>query len=160
MLLYQQRRAAPSDLLGTTWANLSIVRLSVILFYGLITSALWAAPLYGWLLLVGAYARRATFFVGRPTLGSRLPRSRKIVVAAGYIAQIVGQRVTGRWEEVFVVVQYPKGTHAPTRAARSGEISRAVGWIDSSSPPDSSMAPFTTADRSVYARLATSPKNI
>ena len=37
----------------------------------------------------------------------------KIVVGTGYIAQIVGQRVTGRWEEAFVVVQYPKGTHAP-----------------------------------------------
>lgn len=112
MLLVSTLALAPSGLASTTWANLSIVRLWVILLYGIITSALWAAPLYGWLLLVGAYARRATFlWAVLPWLA--LCAIEKIVFGTGYITQIVGQRVTGKWEEAFVVVQYPKGVHAP-----------------------------------------------
>ncbi len=112
MLLISTVALAPSGLAGTTWANLSIFRLSVILFYGLITSALWAAPLYGWLLLVGAYARRATFlWAVLPWLA--LCAMEKIVVGTAYLAHIVGQRVTGNFEEAFVVVQYPKGVHVP-----------------------------------------------
>ncbi len=79
----------------------------MILIYTVITSALWAAPLYGWLLLVGAYARRATF------LWAVLPwlavcAIEKIVFGTGYLAHIVGQRVTGNFAEAFVVVQYPR----------------------------------------------------
>jgi ABC-2 type transport system permease protein len=33
----------------------------VVLLYGLIAIALWHAPIYGWLLLVSGWARRATF---------------------------------------------------------------------------------------------------
>ncbi len=103
---------APSGLAGTTWANLPVFRLSAILFYGLVTSALWATPLYGWLLLVGAYARRATFlWAVLPWLA--LCAIEKLVVGTGYIANMVGQRVTGNYEEAFVVVQYPKGAHVP-----------------------------------------------
>ena len=36
-------------------------RLSVILLYGIVTPSLWQAPVYGWLLLVSGWARRATF---------------------------------------------------------------------------------------------------
>jgi ABC-2 type transport system permease protein len=112
MLLISSAALAPSGLAGTTWALLPIFRLSVILFYGLITSALWAAPLYGWLLLVGGYARRATFlWAVLPWLA--LCAIEKIVLGTAYLAHMVGQRVTGNFEEAFVVVQYPKGAHVP-----------------------------------------------
>jgi ABC-2 type transport system permease protein len=112
MLLISSAALAPSGLAGTTWALLPICRLSVILFYGLITSALWAAPLYGWLLLVGGYARRATFlWAVLPWLA--LCAIEKIVMGTAYLARMVGQRVTGNFEEAFVVVQYPKGAHVP-----------------------------------------------
>ncbi|MFL6590034.1 MAG: ABC transporter permease [Chthoniobacterales bacterium] len=112
MLLITSVALAPSGLAGTTWRLLPIFRLSVILFYGLITSALWAAPLYGWMLLVGAYARRATF------LWAVLPwlavcAIEKIVFGTGYLARIVAQRVTGNFEEAFVVMRYPKDAHVP-----------------------------------------------
>src|SRR3954465_11706045 len=61
MLLISSAALAPSGLAGTTWRLLPIARLSLILSYSVVTSAFWAAPVYGWLLLVGAYARRATF---------------------------------------------------------------------------------------------------
>lgn len=112
MLLISTAALAPSGLAGTTWRLLPIGRLAVLLSYSLVTSALWAAPLYGWLLLVGGYARRATFlWAVLPWLA--LGAIEKIVFGTAYVARIIGERVTGKFEEAFVVVHYPKGSHAP-----------------------------------------------
>ena len=46
---------------ATTWANIPVVQNWIVLFYGLVVLALWHAPIYGWLLLVSGWARRATF---------------------------------------------------------------------------------------------------
>jgi ABC-2 type transport system permease protein len=47
---------------GTLWAQVSIVPMSLMLFYHLFTvHVLWHAPFYGWFLLVSAWARRAAF---------------------------------------------------------------------------------------------------
>src|SRR3989440_5309125 len=44
------------------WTQLSFVQMSLLLLYHLMTvHALWPAPIYGWLLLVSGWARRATF---------------------------------------------------------------------------------------------------
>jgi ABC-2 type transport system permease protein len=43
------------------WVQWPFFRMSVILIYGLVTLALWHAPIYGWLLMVSAWARRAPF---------------------------------------------------------------------------------------------------
>jgi len=42
----------------TLWANLPLGRIWLILAYGLVTNALWHAPVYAWFLLVSAWARR------------------------------------------------------------------------------------------------------
>jgi ABC-2 type transport system permease protein len=46
---------------ATTWANVPMFQNWVVLLYGLVALALWHAPIYGWLLLVSGWARRATF---------------------------------------------------------------------------------------------------
>jgi ABC-2 type transport system permease protein len=46
---------------ATTWANVPFFQNWLVLLYGLVTLALWHAPIYGWLLLVSGWARRATF---------------------------------------------------------------------------------------------------
>lgn len=51
----------PSGLAGTTFARYNILLQSVILLYGLVALTLWWAPVYAWLLMVSAWARRATF---------------------------------------------------------------------------------------------------
>jgi ABC-2 type transport system permease protein len=51
--------SAPS--LATLWANVKFFQGIVALLYALIAIALWHAPVYGWLLLVSAWAKRATF---------------------------------------------------------------------------------------------------
>lgn len=47
--------------LASTTMPLLPGHLAMTLFYGLLTMALWQAPFYSWLLLVSAWARRATF---------------------------------------------------------------------------------------------------
>jgi ABC-2 type transport system permease protein len=46
---------------ATTWAHFPVFQNWVVLLYGLVAIALWHAPIYGWLLLVSGWARRATF---------------------------------------------------------------------------------------------------
>jgi ABC-2 type transport system permease protein len=46
---------------ATTWTNVPFFQNWIVLLYGLIALSLWHAPIYGWLLLVSAWARRATF---------------------------------------------------------------------------------------------------
>jgi ABC-2 type transport system permease protein len=43
------------------WAGVPIGYLSFAMLYGLLATALWHAPLYAWLLLVGGWAKRMTF---------------------------------------------------------------------------------------------------
>ena len=112
ILLMDTVALAPSGLGSTTWANLALGRLSVLLFYYLMTNALWQAPVYGWLLLVGGYARRATFlWAVLPWLA--LCAIEKIVLGTGYFASMLNHRITGGFEEAFVVAHYPKDAHVP-----------------------------------------------
>jgi ABC-2 type transport system permease protein len=50
-----------SPSLAMVWANLPLLKSWVALFYSLIAISLWHAPIYGWLLMVSAWARRTTF---------------------------------------------------------------------------------------------------
>ena len=43
------------------WRELPFFEMQLVLLYELVVVALWHAPLYGWLLLVSGWARRATF---------------------------------------------------------------------------------------------------
>ncbi|HUO24122.1 MAG TPA: hypothetical protein VMU61_00555 [Candidatus Aquilonibacter sp.] len=63
MLLWSSAVLAGSGLdVGKLWASLSFFRMSALLLYHLVTAhALWPAPVYCWLLLVSAWARRAPF---------------------------------------------------------------------------------------------------
>lgn len=48
--------------IGSLWARMSFFHMSLMLFYHIVTvHGLWYAPLYGWLLLVSAWAPRAPF---------------------------------------------------------------------------------------------------
>jgi ABC-2 type transport system permease protein len=48
--------------IGTLWAGMSFFHMSLMLLYHILTvHGLWYAPLYGWLLLVSAWAPRAPF---------------------------------------------------------------------------------------------------
>jgi len=45
----------------SSWSQLPLIQLQLGLLYGLVVMTLWYAPIYGWLMLVSGWARRATF---------------------------------------------------------------------------------------------------
>jgi len=54
--------AASGGGVAELWQELAFPRMSLLLFYHLLTvHTLWAAPAYGWLIMVSAWARRAPF---------------------------------------------------------------------------------------------------
>jgi ABC-2 type transport system permease protein len=46
---------------ATLWSHLPIFQLQAVLLYSLAVITLWYAPIYAWLLLISAWARRTTF---------------------------------------------------------------------------------------------------
>src|SRR5437773_5831290 len=46
---------------ATTWGAFPVFQNWLVLLYGLVAIALWHSPIYGWLLLVSGWARRAAF---------------------------------------------------------------------------------------------------
>ena len=46
---------------GLIWTGVPVGYLTFAMLYGLLATALWHAPLYAWLLLVGGWAKRMTF---------------------------------------------------------------------------------------------------
>jgi ABC-2 type transport system permease protein len=112
MLLLTTALLFPSGLAGTTWQLLPWPRLLLILAYGLVTSALWEAPIYAWLLLVSSWARRATFlWAVLPWLA--ISAIEKLAFDTTFFIRMLVYRLTGGFEEGFVVVHYPKQTHVP-----------------------------------------------
>ena len=112
MLLLSTLVLLPSGLAGTTWQLLPWPRLSLILVYGLITSALWEAPIFAWLLLVSGWARRATFlWAVLPWLA--ISAIEKLAFDTTYFIRMLGRRLTDGFQEGFVVVKYPAGAHVP-----------------------------------------------
>ena len=102
----------PSGLGATTWERLPFFQLSVILLYGIITSVLWAAPVYGWLLLVSGWVRRAAFlWAVLPWVAVCIVE--KIAFNTAYFAHILERRVFGSYDDAFIVIPQPRGAIVP-----------------------------------------------
>jgi ABC-2 type transport system permease protein len=80
---------------GMLWSHLPLGQTWLMLLYHLLTvHALWYAPIFGWLLLVSAWARRAPFlwaFV--PLLAISI--AEKIAFNSAHFAHMLGNRVMG-----------------------------------------------------------------
>ena len=112
MLLLSTAVLLPSGLAGTTWNLLPWPRLSMILLYGLVTSALWEAPIFGWLLLVSSWAKRATFlWAVLPWLA--ISAIEKLAFDTTFFIHMLVGRLTGGFDAGFIVVNYPEGAHVP-----------------------------------------------
>jgi ABC-2 type transport system permease protein len=86
---------------ATLWTQASFVPRSLGLFYHLVTShGLWYAPIYGWLLLVSAWARRTPFlWAALPLLAIAFVE--KIAFNTSYFANMLGQRLMGGPDGAF-----------------------------------------------------------
>jgi ABC-2 type transport system permease protein len=79
---------------ATTWARFPVVQNWIVLFYGLVVLALWHAPIYGWLLLVSGWARRATFlWAVLPFIAIQI--FEKITFNTSYFAKLLQHRLMG-----------------------------------------------------------------
>ena len=77
------------------WTKLSFFRMSLLLFYHLLTAhALWPLPVYCWLLLVSGWARRATFLWAALPLVA-IAGVEKIAFRTWHFAALVGSRLIG-----------------------------------------------------------------
>jgi ABC-2 type transport system permease protein len=99
MLLVSSVVLAGSGLsVATYWEQVSLLPTSLLLLYHVFTvHVLWSAPIYGWLLLVSAWARRAAFLwaVLPPLAISTLE---KLLFNTAHFAAFLGQFFTGGTE--------------------------------------------------------------
>ena len=83
------------------WAELGLVEEPLIMLYGLTAHALWFAPLYAWVLLVSAWARRLpVLWVALPPVA--LGAVEKLALGSSHFASFLGYRVSGAMKEAFV----------------------------------------------------------
>ena len=95
LLLSSAIVAALGMSVATLWAKVSLSQMLVMLLYHLVTVHMfWYAPIYAWLLLVSAWARRATFlWVVLPPLAIGVVE--KIAFNTSHFANWVGYRFSG-----------------------------------------------------------------
>ena len=74
--------------------------------YTVVVAALWHAPIYGYLLLVSAFARRSAFlWAVLPPLA--LMMLEEIATGTNYVWDLVKYRFVGYFEEAFTSIQMP-----------------------------------------------------
>src|SRR5262245_47076126 len=85
---------------GTYWAQLPLFSMWLMLLYHLVVvHGLWHAPIYAWLLLVSAWARRAVFlWAALPIIAISVLE--KIAFNTSYFATMLGYRLAGGPEVV------------------------------------------------------------
>ena len=94
---------------ATTWAHVPVFQTWLVLLYGLVALALWHAPIYGWLLLVSGWARRATFlWAVLPLLAIGI--FERITFGTSHFASLVKYRLMGFAPDAFDF----QGLHNPT----------------------------------------------
>ena len=84
------------------WSELSFFQMSLLLLYHLFTAhAIWPAPVYAWLMLVSAWARRAVLlFAALPVLV--IGAIEMLLFQTSHFARMVGERLIGHIPDAAV----------------------------------------------------------
>ena len=84
------------------WVEFRFLQDPLVTLYGLTVHVLWFAPIYGWLLLVSAWARRTpVLWAALPLLGVGILE--KMAFNTSHFVSLLRYRVTGAIEEAFAV---------------------------------------------------------
>jgi len=76
------------------WSRLPLMRIEITLFYRFIVLTLWFAPLYGWVLMVSGWAKKAPFlWASLPPLALCL--AEHMAFRTSYLSTLLWQRLTG-----------------------------------------------------------------
>jgi ABC-2 type transport system permease protein len=88
---------------ATLWTQLPFIQMSMLLLYHLLAvHSLWYAPMFGWLLLVSAWARRATFlWAFLPLVGIGIVE--KIAFNTSHFGHMLGNRLSGGGAEAVIM---------------------------------------------------------
>ena len=79
---------------ATTFAHIPVFQNWLVMLYGLVAIALWHAPIYGWLMLISGWARRATFlWAVLPIIGIQI--FEKITFDTHYFGKMIQHRLMG-----------------------------------------------------------------
>jgi ABC-2 type transport system permease protein len=85
------------------WREIPLFQLQLVLLYELVVVALWHAPVYGWLLLVSGWARRATFlWAVLPPLAIAIFEF--ITFRTHHVFQLLGARLFGFAPRAFSLI--------------------------------------------------------
>lgn len=115
--------------LTTLWNQLPLFQMSLCLLYGLMTLALWHAPIYCWLLLISGWARRATFlWAVLPPIATCILE--KIAFNTSHLGRLLGYRLVGWFTLAFNVKGQPGGSANPLAQLTPGHFVSAPGlWV-------------------------------
>ena len=102
MLLLSTAALLMSGLSAATTTQPPLVQQPLILLYSLVVIALWHAPIYGWLLLVSSWARRAVFLWAVLPLVA-VSVLEKIAFNTSYFQSMLNHRLMGFRMEAFTV---------------------------------------------------------
>ena len=84
------------------WTRLPLLPMTLVMIYGLAVHVLWYAPLYAWLLLVSAWARRAAYLWAiLPLIAIQIVE--RIAFRSTLIASLLQYRLVGAMREAFTV---------------------------------------------------------
>jgi ABC-2 type transport system permease protein len=100
----------------------------VIMFYGLTAHMLWFAPIYAWLILISAWARRS------PLLWAVLPplvvmMLERMAFGTSHFASMLGYRVTGAMKEAFSPSGQRGDVHRLAQLDPAGYLSAPGLWV-------------------------------
>jgi ABC-2 type transport system permease protein len=115
--------------LATLWTHVKFFQSTLALLYALTAIALWHAPLYGWLLLVSGWARRATFlWAVLPLLAICV--FEQIAFRTSHFASLLTYRLIGWFTQAFVVQAKSNVPIDPLTALTPGKFLSTPGlWI-------------------------------
>jgi ABC-2 type transport system permease protein len=115
--------------IATLWTQMPWLQMSLMLLYHLLAvHSLYYAPIYGWLLLVSAWARRAPFlWVGLPVLAIGVVE--KIAFNTLHFSAMLLSRITGGAEDIPYPAARGVAMHAPTLLTLIKFLSSPGMWI-------------------------------
>lgn len=129
MLLVGMAVLLPSGLSSTLWRQVQLLPMWLELLYHLVTvHSLYYAPIFAWLLLVSAWARRAPFlWAFLPLLAIGVVE--KIAFNTSYFANMLGSRVSGGPEAAPYPASAGAPVHSITHLAPAAFLSDPGLWI-------------------------------
>ena len=114
---------------AAVWAQLPLVKMWLALPYALAAMALWQAPIYGWLLLVSGWARRAAFLWAVLPLFA-IGVIEKVAFNTTHFANLVKYRLFGWVAQALDPQAHSDALMDPLRALAPGRFLSTPGlWI-------------------------------